>query len=214
MSDCYESMSRTTIRDRPLEQPLIGESRHPFVIPAPQSSFRRRPESRGVGRGKPTRRWKKPTRRPTIFILLCGLRKAMVIPAKAGIQGEESVPRVFIPWCAGTSRHGRLVGKHVPDSDPGSIPPPACDTNPLRPNNDSRGSKERCTAGAYPQPMARRAACLGCTDRHPANFIFPMRPSQGHGDSREGLESTNFIHADKRQTRINALPLLGYASRE
>ena len=25
-------------------------------------------------------------RRPTIFILLCGLRKAMVIPAKGGIQ--------------------------------------------------------------------------------------------------------------------------------
>ena len=26
MSDCYESMSRTTIRDRPLQQPLIGHS--------------------------------------------------------------------------------------------------------------------------------------------------------------------------------------------
>ena len=36
MSDCYESMSRTPIRDRPLRQPLIGHSRHPFVIPAPQ----------------------------------------------------------------------------------------------------------------------------------------------------------------------------------
>ncbi len=33
MSDCYESMSRTPIRDRPLQQPLIGDSRHPFVIP-------------------------------------------------------------------------------------------------------------------------------------------------------------------------------------
>ena len=47
----YESMSRTPIRDRPLRQPLIRHSRHPFVNPAPQSSFRRRPESRGVGRG-------------------------------------------------------------------------------------------------------------------------------------------------------------------
>ena len=46
----------------------------------------RNPE--GVGRGKATRRWKKLTRRP-IFILLCGLRKAMVIPAKAGIQGRR-----------------------------------------------------------------------------------------------------------------------------
>ena len=35
MSDCYESMSRTPIRDRPLQQPLIGHSRHPLVIPAP-----------------------------------------------------------------------------------------------------------------------------------------------------------------------------------
>ena len=51
MSDCYESMSRTTIRDRPLRQPLIRHSRHPFVNPAPHSSFRRRPESRGAGRG-------------------------------------------------------------------------------------------------------------------------------------------------------------------
>ena len=48
----YESMSRTPIRDRPLRQPLIRHSRHPFVIPAPQSSFRRRPESRGAGGGK------------------------------------------------------------------------------------------------------------------------------------------------------------------
>ena len=46
----------------------------------------RNPE--GVGRGKATRRWKKLARRP-IFILLCGLRKAMVIPAKAGIQGKR-----------------------------------------------------------------------------------------------------------------------------
>ena len=30
----------------------------------------------------------KTTRRRPIFILLCGLRKAMVIPAKAGIQGS------------------------------------------------------------------------------------------------------------------------------
>ena len=36
MSDCYESMSRTPIRDRLLQQPLIGHSRHPFVIPAPR----------------------------------------------------------------------------------------------------------------------------------------------------------------------------------
>ena len=42
---------------------------------------------------------------------------------------------IFIPWCAGTSRHGRLVRKHVPDSDPGWIPAPAGDTNHHRPVN-------------------------------------------------------------------------------
>ena len=36
MSDCYESMSPTPIRDRLLQQPLIGHSQHPLVIPAPQ----------------------------------------------------------------------------------------------------------------------------------------------------------------------------------
>ena len=36
MSNCDESMSRTPIRDRLLQQPLIGHSLHPFVIPAPQ----------------------------------------------------------------------------------------------------------------------------------------------------------------------------------
>ena len=51
MRDCYESMSRTPIRDRALRQPLIRHSRHPFVIPAPHSSFRRRPESRRSGEG-------------------------------------------------------------------------------------------------------------------------------------------------------------------
>ena len=35
MSDCYESMSRTPIRDRPHQQPLIRHSRHPFANPAP-----------------------------------------------------------------------------------------------------------------------------------------------------------------------------------
>ena len=51
MSDCYESMSRTTIRDRPLRQPLIRHSRHPFVNPAPirHSGEGRNPEGWGEG---------------------------------------------------------------------------------------------------------------------------------------------------------------------
>ena len=58
--------------------------------PIRHSGEGRNPE--GAGRGKATRRWKKLTRRP-IFILLCGPRKAMVIPAKAGIQrgGERGL---------------------------------------------------------------------------------------------------------------------------
>ena len=52
----------------------------------------------GVGSGKTTRRCKKPTRHP-IFNFLCGLRKAMVIPAEARIQEVWAAP-VFIPWCA------------------------------------------------------------------------------------------------------------------
>ena len=57
----------------------------------------------------------------------------------------------------------QLVRKHVPDSDPGSIPAPAGDTNHRRPNNDSPGSQERNVAlGLVPsqkqasgQPVAR-----------------------------------------------------------
>ena len=50
---CYESMSRTPIRDRLFRRPLIRHSRHPFANPAPHSSFRRRPESRGEGWHQP-----------------------------------------------------------------------------------------------------------------------------------------------------------------
>ena len=64
---------------------------------------------------------------------------------------------IFTPWCAGATRHERLVRKHVPDSDPGSIPAPAGVTNYRRPNNDSPGSQEKCSAGACPQ---LGAACV------------------------------------------------------
>ena len=56
MRDCYESMSRTPIRDRPLRQPLIRHSRHPFAIRGIPSSIRppirhsregRNPEGKG-----------------------------------------------------------------------------------------------------------------------------------------------------------------------
>ncbi len=152
-SNCYESMSRTPIRDRPLRQPLIRHSRHPFVNPAPHSSFRRRacPVPRygagiqegwgGVrlpdgGKNRPiaplsssysafARPWRfrrskacpvprygagiqgvwrgavalglvpsfgRTARRPTVFILLCGLRKATVTPAS--LHSPESMKSI------------------------------------------------------------------------------------------------------------------------
>ena len=48
MRDCHESMSRTPIRDNPVRQPLIGHSRHPFVIPAPQFVI---PAKAGIQKG-------------------------------------------------------------------------------------------------------------------------------------------------------------------
>ena len=45
MGDCYETMSRTPTRDRPL---LQGRSRHPFVYPAPHFVI---PAKAGIQRG-------------------------------------------------------------------------------------------------------------------------------------------------------------------
>ena len=158
-------MSRTPIRDRPLRQPLIRHSRHPLVNPAPNSSFRRRPESRGAGRGE------------------CSAGACPPLGSGWGVA-ESAVPtrhtksqlRVFIPSCAGASQHERLVRKHVPDSDPGSIPAPAGDTNHRRPNNDSPGSQERCSAGACPPlgsgwGVAESAVPIRCTKPQLRLFI-------------------------------------------
>ena len=81
---------------------------------------------------------------------------------------------IFIPWCAGASRHERLVRKHVPDSDPGSIPAPAGDTNHRRPNNDSPGSQEKYSAGACPQPgVGGRGTGAANDPRKPTIRISP-----------------------------------------
>ena len=55
MSDCYESMSRTPIRDRPLRQPLIRHSRHPFAIRGIPSPIR--PPIRHSGEGRNPEGW-------------------------------------------------------------------------------------------------------------------------------------------------------------
>ena len=78
---------------------------------------------------------------------------------RGGTNHTKSLPptgaSIFIPWCAGASRHERLARKHVPDSDPGcalqspSIPAlrrrnvPNC-----RPMVD--GGMRKCSAGACP----------------------------------------------------------------
>ena len=77
-----------------------------LVNPAPNSSFRRRPESRGAGTGKcsagacPPLGWRR------------GLAESPVPPGRI-----KSQPRVFIPWCAGGSRDERLVRKQTPATD-------------------------------------------------------------------------------------------------
>ena len=107
----------------------------------------------GVGRGKTTRRWKKPTHRPT-FILLFGLRKAMAIPA------IKSMPRT-----------------------------------PIRGRNPG-GVERGCSAGACPQ--------LG-PDRPASHRFHPlMRPSQGHGDSRQpSFTRIDEIYQFCRQRRVH-----------
>ncbi len=104
-----------------------------------------------------------------------------VILAEAGIQRGRVAPTtpkhlqrpglIFIPRCAGAYRHGRLVRKHAPDSDPGSIPAPAGDANHRRPNNDCRGSQEKCRAGAGPQLGVGWGAQMT-----PEPFHQPMHP--------------------------------------
>ena len=119
MTNWYESMSRTPIRDE--------------WFPPPNSSFRR-------SEACPVPRYG------------AGIQRGRVAPTT---PNHFQLPGlIFIPSCAGARRHERLVGKHVPDSDPGSIPAPAGDTNHRRPNNDSPGSQEQCSAGACPQPKA------------------------------------------------------------
>ena len=68
---------------------------------------------------------------------------------------------IFTPWCAGDSRHERLVRKHVPDSDPAcallSTSMPALHRRNVpncRPMAD--GGMRKCSAV---EDFARRGAC-------------------------------------------------------
>ena len=124
-----------------------------------------------------------------------------VILAEAGIQRGRVAPTtpkhlqrpglIFIPWCAGNSRRGRLVRKHVPDSDPGcalqltSMPAlhrrilPNC-----RPMAD--GGMRKCSAGACPPlgsewGVAESAVPIRCTKP-----LLPLFIPWCAGNSRHG----------------------------
>ena len=88
---------------------------------------------------------------------------------------------ILMPWCAGASRHERLVRKHVPDSDPGCALQstlmtalhgrnvPTC-----RPMAD--GGMRKCSAGACPpqgsgRGVAEPAVLIRCTKPQLRHFI-------------------------------------------
>ena len=75
MSDWYESMSRTPIRDRPLRQLLIRDSPHPYANPAPHSSFWRRPEYRRGGQRRLWRSGLSPAQDAPLVRTRCAARR-------------------------------------------------------------------------------------------------------------------------------------------
>ena len=107
---------------------------------------------------------------------------------------------IFIPWCAGGSRHGRLVRKHIPDSDPGcalqstSMPAfhgrnvPNC-----RPMVD--GGMRKCSAGACPPlgsgwGVAESAVPIRCTKPQLRLFIPWCAGAAGMSDCYESMSRT------------------------
>ena len=82
---------------------------------SPGSSFRRKPESRGVGRGECSA-VEDFARRGVCPPL--GRRRG-VAESAVPIRRPKPQLQLFIPWCAGPCRHERLLRKHVPDYDPG-----------------------------------------------------------------------------------------------
>ena len=114
MSDWYEN-DVTRPRACPHSTAHLLVVPAPFVVPAPHSSFRRKPESRGAG----IREYSAVedfARRGPCPPLGSGWG---VAESAAPIRRTKPQLQVFIPWCAGPCRHERLLRKHVPDSDPG-----------------------------------------------------------------------------------------------
>ena len=158
MSDCYESMPSnqprcrlSTGRNVPNCKPMVdGGMRKCSAV----EDFARRGACPPLGSG-----W--------------GVAESAV-----PIRCSKPQLRLFIPWCAGTSRNGQLVRKHVPDSDPGwVVPVESPPTSSFSRKRKSRGGErqDRHTIGESPASH---------------HFHSLMRPSEGHGDSCESLPRT------------------------
>ena len=109
MSDWYESMFRTPIRDdvtRPRLCPYTTAP--PLVVPSPQASFRRRPQSSGAGMRKCSA-VEDYARRGACPPLGSGWGGYRVAESAAPTRRTKSQLRLLIPWCAGDSRDERLV---------------------------------------------------------------------------------------------------------
>ena len=124
MSDCYESMSRTPIRDRPSELPLIVIRGVPSVIPAPhlvtamktddppptRSGLLPLPRWERVGvRVKPAALKPVPSQWPGVSPFsssYCGLRNAIVLPAAHFVITVKNGAQINLE---GASPHPRLA---------------------------------------------------------------------------------------------------------
>ena len=146
MSECYESMSRTPIRDDVTRPRMCPHSTAPpLVVPAPHSSFRRRPESRGAGRGEcsagacpplgrrrgvaesavPIRRTKPQLQ--LFNTLVCRRQPGWAIGTKMPLNGfrvRQRTPPFVIPAKAGI--HALTFRERTPTA----IPPPTSTRRP------------------------------------------------------------------------------------
>ena len=99
--------------------------------------------------------------------------------------------RLFMPWCAGASRHERLVRKHVPDPLSGTeFRHWLGETNQRRPNNDSPGSQEKCMHwGSSPARGGghRRQLTLPSTHMRPKFSYLGVPAPAGTSDSYESM---------------------------
>ena len=127
----------------------------------------------------------------------------------------KSQLRVFTPWCAGASRHGRLVRKHVPHYDPGcalqSNSMPALHRRILpncRPMVD--GGMRKCSAGACP-PLGSEWGVAESTvpTRHTKSQLRVFKPWCAGDNPHERLVRKHIPHYDPGcALQSNSMPAL------